>query len=223
MIIKPQKYRIAFVLNTLYYPFTYPEILDSLAARGYTILVPPQPLQSGARIYISGQAAAVKATSPTKQPCFIETNEPKKIIACEGKDIDNIVAGVKDLVDLSVSDFKLNLPSDINFIELSGSAIVFNDNTIDAIKKFSGTQYNIFNEIFGAESAGGSIRIIPKLGTQIDKKWFDISIGQKIPSSDNAYYVEIIFRDGNNIESVLDFISNLDKTISSIVQKIGGA
>lgn len=223
MIIKPQKYRIAFVINTLYYPFTYPEILDSLAARGYTILVPPQPLQSGARIYISGQAAAVKATIPNKPPCFIELNESKKIIACESKDVGNIVAAVKDLVDLFIEDFKLNLPDDINFIELSGSAVVLNDNPIDAIKKFSGTQYDIFDEIMGEESAGGLIRIIPKNRTQTDRKWFDISIGQRVPSEGNAYFVEIIFRDGNNLESILDFISNLDGKISAMITKIGCA
>lgn len=222
MRIVPQKYRIAFVFDTLYYPFTYPEIFDSLQARGFTILVPPQQLQNGARIYISGQSAAAKGSDLTKQPCFIEINESKKIIACEGRDISNIVAGVLDIVDISVSDFKLNLPSDINFIELFGSAIVFNDNSMDAIKKFSGTQYNIFNEILGAESAGGSIRIIPKNGNQTDRKWFDINIAQKVPSGDNAYYVEFIFRDGNNLESVLKFSSNLDETISSIITKIGG-
>ncbi|MCX6668706.1 MAG: hypothetical protein NTV25_02725 [Methanothrix sp.] len=222
MKIVPQKYRVAFVFNTLYYPFTYPEILNSLKARDYAILVPPQPLQSGARIYISGQAAAIKATATTKPPCFIELNEPKKIIACDGTDIDNIVASVKDIVDLSRSDFKLNLPDDINYIELSGSAVVLNVNPIDAIKKFSGNQYGVFDDIMGAESAGGSIRIIPKNGTQMDKKWFDISISQKVPTGDNAYYVETIFRNGNNIESVLDFISNLDEKISSIIHKIGG-
>ena len=223
MIIIPQKYRIAFVFNTLYYPFTYPEILNSLMARGYTILVPPQPLQSGARFYISGQAAAMKSPIPAKPPCFIDLNEPKKIIACDGTDIDNIMAVVKDLVDLCIVDFKLDLDRDVNFVELSGSVVVLHDNPIDAIKKFSGTQYDVFNEILNAESAGGSIRIVPKHGAQTDRKWFDIGISQKVPNGDNAYYIEIIFRDGNNLESVMNFISSLDETISSIIQKIGSA
>lgn len=222
MRIVPQKYRIAFVFNTLYYPFTYPEILDSLVARGYTRLVPPQPLQSGARMYISGQAAAVKATIPTKPPCFIDLNEPKKIVACDGTDIDNIVASAKDIIDLSRSDFKLNLQSDINFIELSGSAIILNDNPIDAIKKFSGAQYGVFSEIMGRESAGGSIHIIPKDGTQMEKEWFDIQISQKIPAGENSYYMEFAYRNGNNPDGVLHFISNLDEKISAIVNKIGG-
>lgn len=38
--IVPQKYRIALKFNSLYYPFTYPEILNSLGKREYGIMVP---------------------------------------------------------------------------------------------------------------------------------------------------------------------------------------
>lgn len=222
MIINPQKYHIAFVFSTLYYPFTYPEILNSLEARNYTKLVPPQPLQGGARMYISGPAVAAKATDPTKAPCFIELNETKKIIACNGTAIENIVASVRDIVDLSQKDFKLDLDTDVNFVELSGMAMVQNDNPIDAIKNFAGDRYRVFDEILGAESAEGLIRIIPKNGVQTDKKWFDISVGQKVPSGDNTYYVEFVYRNGNDIGSVLDFAEKLDEKISAIVNKIGG-
>ncbi|MDD2755552.1 MAG: hypothetical protein PHS80_08495 [Methanothrix sp.] len=223
MKIIPQKYHVAFVFNTLYYPFTYPEILNSLKSRGYIIQVPPQPLQSGARIYVSGPAVAAKVFDPAKAPCFIELNEPKKIIACNGTVIDNIVASVRDIVDLSRTDFKLNLDTDVNLVELSGSATVQNDNPIDAIKNFSGDRYRVFDEILGAESAEGSIRIIPKNGVQTDKKWFDISIGQRVPSGGNTYYVEFVYRNGNDIASVLDFTANLEEKISAIINKIGGA
>jgi hypothetical protein len=223
MKIIPQKYQVAFVFNTLYYPFTYPEILNSLAARGYTILVPPQPLQSGARIYVSGPAVATKAADLAKASCFIELIEQKKTIACNGTSVDNIVASVRDIVELSQTDFKLNLDKDMNFIELSGTATVLNDNSSDAIKNFSGEQYSVFNEILGEESAGGSIRIIPKNSVQTDRKWFDISVGQKVPARENTYYVEFVYRNGNDIGSVLDFTSNLERTISAIIDKIGGA
>jgi hypothetical protein len=223
MKIVPQKYRIAFVFNTLYYPFTYPEILNSLNSRGYSILVPPQPLQSGARAYISGPAVATKAADPARAPCFVELNETKKIIACNGTDIENIVASVKDLVDLSETDFKLNFDNDINFAELSGTATVINDNPIDTIKNFYGDIYNVFDEILGEESACGSIHIIPKNSLQTDKNWFDINIVQKVPSGENAYYVEFVYRNGNDLRSLLDFTSNIEIKISTIINKIGGA
>jgi hypothetical protein len=186
MIITPQKYHVAFVFNTLYYPFTYPEILNSLAARGYMILVPPQPLQSGARVYVSGPGVATKSIDAAKAPCFIELNEQKKILACNGTAIDNILPSIRDIVDISQTDFKLNLNTDINYIVLSGSAMVLNENPNNAIKNFLGDQYHVFNEILGEETAGGSIRIIPKNGLQTDRKWFDINIAQKVPSGENT-------------------------------------
>jgi hypothetical protein len=223
MKIVPQRYHVAFVFNTLYYPITYPEILNSLKSRGYSILVPPQPLQSGARIYVSGPAVATKATDPAKAPCFVELNEPKKIIACNGTDIGNIVASLKDLVELSQTDFKLNFDHDMSFAELSGTVTVLNDNPIDAIKSFSGDVYNVFDEVLGEESACGSIRIIPKDGLQTDKKWFDINIVQKVPSGENAYYVEFVYRDGDDLRGILDFTSKIEMKISTIINKIGGA
>ena len=116
----------------------------------------------------------MKSVDPARAPCYIELNEPKKIIACDGTVIDDIVASVKDIVNLSQADFKLNLDTDMNYVELSGSAMVLNDNPIDAIKNFSRGQYGVFDEILGAKSAGGLIRIIPKDRVQTDKEWFDI-------------------------------------------------
>lgn len=185
-------------------------------------LVPPQPLQTGARIYVSGPAIATKAADPRKAPCFIELSEPKKIIACNGTAIDEIISSVRDIVDLSQKDFQLDLNNDVNFVELSGTVTVQNDNPIDAIKNFTGDRYRVFDEVLGTESAEGSIRIIPKHGVQTDKKWFDISVAQKVPSAKNAYFVEFVYRNGNNIESVLDFASNIENKISSIISKIKG-
>jgi hypothetical protein len=217
MKIVPQKYRIAFKFNTLYYPFTYPDILNSLASRKYAILAPPQPIQSGARIYISGHIATRSGTS------FIELNEAKKIMACESTTVDNAVASANDIVDISKMDFKLNLSEELDYCELSGAVAVSDDDPSDIIKKFCKDQYSVFDEILGAETACGSIRIIPKNGTQMGREWFDIIITQKVPSPVNSYYVEFVFRNGNDIESVVHFLSKLDAMIAEIIKKIGGA
>lgn len=215
MIITPQKYRIAFVFNALFYPFTYPEILNSLTSRKYAILAPPQPVRSGARIYINGHVA-------TKSGCYIELNSDKKIIACESNIVDSVITSFNDIVDLSKTDFKLNISEKLDFCELSGSVVVSDGDPTDRIKIFAADRYHIFDEIFGDETACGSIRIIPKNGVQTDRKWFDITITEKIPSADKSYYVEFVFRNGNNFESVKDFISKLDVNISVIINKIGG-
>lgn len=215
MKIVPQKYRVAFKFNTLYYPFTYPEILNSLASRKYALLIPPQPIKSGARIYISGHVA-------TKSGCFIELNEAKKIVAFESTAVDSAVTSFNDIVDLSKFDFKLNLSEELDYCELSGAVIVSNGDPANIIKNFSEDQYHVFDEILGFETACGLIRIIPKNGAQTDRKWFDITIAQKIPSVDKSYYVEFVFRNGNDFESIVNFISKLDIKICAIINKLGG-
>jgi hypothetical protein len=214
MEIVPQKYRVAFKFNTLYYPFTYPEILNSLASRDYAILVPPQPIKSGARIYISGHVA-------TKSGCFIELNEAKKIVACESPDVDSAITSINDVIDLSKTDFKLNISEELDYCELYGAVVVSDGNPTNIIKNFSGDKYSAFDDILGADTASGSIRIIPKNGTQNDRKWFDITIAEKIPSADKSYYIEVVFRNGNDFESVANFISKLNETILAIINKIG--
>jgi hypothetical protein len=74
----------------------------------------------------------------------------------------------------------------------------------------------------GANTACGSLRIIPREGAQTDRKWFDITISEKVPSANKSYYVEFVFRNGNDFESVITFASRLTETIRAIIDKTGG-
>ncbi len=219
MKIVPQKYRIAFVLNTLYYPFTYPEILKSLKSRGYAILAsaPPKPFLNGARNYVSGYIAS-------KSGCFIELNDDRKIIAVEADSIDHIVSSAKDIIDLSMADFQLSMAEDMDYVELFSAAVVSDSgNPAEAIRRFSGDQYSKFDEIMGVESSGYSIRIVPRNSLPVNKDWFDISITPRFSTADREYYVEVVFRREKNIDDVLDFTAQLETKMSAIIGKIGGS
>ncbi|VVB69567.1 Uncharacterised protein [uncultured archaeon] len=219
MILNPQKYRVAFVFNTLYYPFTYPEILNSLVARKYAIIAgpPPRPVLSGARIYVSGFVAS-------KPGCFIELDDSRKIIATEGSSIDSVLASARDIVDISMADFRLNLPEGIDYTELIGAVVVPDSrNPTAMVGKFSGEQYNAFNEILGTETAGYSIRIVPKDRLSMEKNWFDISITPRFSTADREYYVEVVFRREKNIDDVLDFTAQLETKLFAIMDKIRGS
>lgn len=217
MTIQPMRIRIAFVFNTLYYPFTYPEILASLSNRGYIINTePPLPLPTGQRVYVGGHIAS-------KKGCFIEVNDDRKLLASEGVSIDNVIASARDVIDIAKEDFKLNVERDINFCELASSfAMAEGDRPLEAIRRFSGDSYKIFNDILGAETAGSSIRIIPKNGYPSNKKWFDITITPRFLIEDNEYYIDIIYRDEKNIDGVLEFTSQLPDKMNEIIKRIGG-
>jgi len=216
MIIEPQRYRISFTLSTLFYPFAYPNILTSLANRDYIISTqPPMPLPNGARVYVSGYIAS-------KYGCFIELNDSRKLIASEGTSLDGVIAAARDIIDIAERDLHLNISKDIDFCELVGAIIISDDNnSLEAVKKFSGDSYKIFDEILGVDSAGFSIRIIPRNGTPVERTWFDITITPRLLNVDQGYYVEVVFRDGSNVDNVLGFALQLPKTISELIGKIG--
>jgi hypothetical protein len=216
MKINPQKYRIAFVIDALYYPFTYPEILNSLASRKYRIETPPPSLLGGARIYAKGNVAS-------KDGCFIHLNEDRKVIACEGRSIDNVISSAKDIIDISTTDFKMNIPNDVDYCELTGSVVILESgNPMDAIKAFSDGNYGVFDEILGGESAGYSIRIVPKNGFPTDRSWFDIVIEPRFATANREYYIEIVYRKEKDVESVLNFATQLNMKIIAIINKIRG-
>ena len=57
MEIKPQRYRLAIVFHTLFFPFTYPELINSLKKRGYNVPPPPCSVPTGPRVYVGGHIA----------------------------------------------------------------------------------------------------------------------------------------------------------------------
>jgi len=216
MTIKPQRYRISFVVNRLYYPFTYPEILESLEKRGYQRrATPPQPAMSGARVYIAGYVAAKKGS-------HVELNEGKNLIACEGESINRVVAGFKEIIELSEKDFHLEMSKDIDYSEFISSVIVSNSgNPLELIRKFNEDAYNVFDEALGTETAGYTIRIVSKDREPGDKNWFDIVITPRVSTADKEYFVETVFRD-EDIKNVIEFASQSNSKIEAIINKIGG-
>lgn len=216
MSIEPMRYRISFTFDTIFYPFVYPSILASLGKRNYIINAsPPTPLPSGQRVYVSGYIAS-------KYGCFIELNDSRKLIASEGSALDGVILAAKDIIDIAENDFKLTISKDVDFCELAaGVAIPEGSNSLEVVKRFSGDDYKIFDDILGVETAGFSIRIIPKTGTPADRSWFDISITPRLLSTVKGYYIEVVFRDGSNAGNVLGFASQLPLIIPRIIEKIG--
>lgn len=216
MNIEPQRYRISFVTRTLFYPFTYPNILASLRNRDYKIiLAPPMPIPSGGRVYVNGYIA-------TKHGCFIELNDSKKTISCEGTSLEGIIAASKDIIDVSENDFHLDISKDVDYCELLGSIVTLDDvNPLEVVKKFSGNGYKIFDEVLGTDTSGFSIRIIPRNGNPNERTWFDITITPRLLNINQGFYVEVVFRDANNPNNVLEFASQLPKKISELIRKIG--
>jgi hypothetical protein len=215
MEIKPQKYRVAAVFRTFFFPFTYPELIDSLKKRGYGVPPSPRPVPTGPRVYVGGHIA-------TKEGCTVDVNIDRKIIASEGNSIERVIKSIEELMDIAKKDFQLNLEEDIDYLELISDIIIESDtNPVENIERFMGDKYSVFNEIMGIETSPYSIKIVPKGFPPASKKWFDITIGPRVTRPDREYYVSIIYRDAN-IDNVLTFIREVNSKILSLIRKMGG-
>jgi hypothetical protein len=118
----------------------------------------------------------------------------------------------------------MNIPNDIDYCELTGSVVVSESgNPMEAIKAFSDGKYGTFDEILEVESAGYSIRIIPKDGYPTERSWFDIVVEPRFSTADREYYIEIVYRKEKDVERVLNFAAQLNTKIPAIINKIRGS
>lgn len=214
MEIKPQRYRLAIVFHTLFFPFTYPELIDSLKKREYSVPPPPRPAPTGQRVYVGGHIA-------TKNGCIIDVNEEKKTLAGEGSQVENVIKSIEELMDVVEEDFRLNLERDVDYIELVSDLVVKSDKSpLKDIEGFN-NKYSAFNGIMGMETSAYSISIVPKGFLPSSKKWFDIRIEPRVTTPDREYFIHAIYRD-ENIGDVLAFAREVNSKILSLIEKIGG-
>jgi hypothetical protein len=96
MDIIPQKFRIALVLNSLFFPFTFPDFIESLRKREFAIPTFPQSIPSGQKSYLGGYVAA-------KEDCVVELNPDKQLLAVEGFPGNNIKI-IRELMSIAVNE-----------------------------------------------------------------------------------------------------------------------
>ncbi|MDI6810407.1 MAG: hypothetical protein QMD80_01785 [archaeon] len=216
MEIKPQKYRLAVVFRTVFFPFTYPELIDSVKKRGYGVPPSPRPIPSGPRIYAGGHIA-------TKEGCTVEVKDERQLIASEGTQVEDVIKSFNDVMDISREDFHVDLERDVHYFELTSELIVKSDESpIENIERFMGDRYKVFDEIMGNESSAYTIRIVPKGLIPSHKIWFDITIEPRVTMAEREYYVNIVYRD-EKIDNVLTFARDVNSKILSLISKIGEA
>jgi hypothetical protein len=214
MEIKPLRYRLSGVLCTVFFPFTHPEVIDSLKKRGYNVFPSPRLIPVGQRVYVGGHIA-------TKKGCTVEINDDRELISIEGSQIENVIQSFEEIMDMAKEDFQLDLENDVNYIELITEIKVKSDgNPIEKIDKFIGDRYRIFDEIMGIDTSGFSIRIVPKGFRPSDKEWFDITIEPRLTMAEREFFIKIVYRN-ENIENVLLFTRDVNSKILSLISKIG--
>src|SRR5256885_14076699 len=115
--LRPLRYRLALVVNPLFFPFTFPDIFESFKAREFNLgagATSRVPVALGAQLYISGPIA-------TKEEVIIDLDQDRKIVGAEGKDIDTLTKVFDEVLNVIQEDFHVNFERDVDYVELSAA------------------------------------------------------------------------------------------------------
>jgi len=216
MELKLQRFRISLVLNSTFFPLTSPEVFDALKGRGFDIGHPPIPLPTGPRVYLTGTIAR-------KSGVLIDIDENRNLIGASGESIENAMQILSEILSILREDFSIDLDTELNYVELISHYLIKSDhNPFEVLQDCSGMKFkNIFQKILGTPVSEYRYSIIPSGTLPTSRNWFEITVSPKITMSTQAYWVEVIFRN-TTCETVTAFASNLNSTISNIINSIEG-
>jgi hypothetical protein len=214
---KLQTFRISLVLNSFFFPLTSTEIFDSLKARNFEIGRPPAPFPTGLRVYISGTVAR-------KRNVLIDVDDSRKLVGAQGGSIEETLQTFSEVMDMLGEDFFVNLDEELNYVELIAHYLIKSErNAFEVIQNSTELKFkDRFQEILNSETSEYRFSIAPKGVLPSNRKWFEISVSPKLTMPTKAYWVEVVFRDTTR-STVIAFASNLNSTISRIINTIEGA
>lgn len=216
MKVEPQKYRLSFVLSSVFFPLTEPDFSDLLKGKGYTLgrRVPPF-FPTGPRAYISGRIA-------TKDDCVVQVDEDRKLVASEGRSAEKVIDVMKELMSTARRNFRVNFKKELSYLELIAYLIVTSEkNPLRSMAKFSKKHASLerFDGILGTNTSFYSIAIVPEGVPPNSPKWFDIRISPRPTKFSREYYVSVVFRD-QEVEKVLDFTRQVNAKMMNLIKEI---
>lgn len=212
--IEPQNYRLALVLQTVFFPLTYPDLINSLRTRGFQIIESLPPV-SGARAYLGGRFA-------TKDGCMVDVDPDRKILANDGRSLEDVMKIHQELILMATEDFKVNVDKETDYLEMISSVVVRSDkNPLKQIQTLfkSLQQIGKFSEILGTEVTLYSLRITPKETPPGSKHWLDIRIEPRATMPESVYFVNVVYRN-DDISDVLRFSSEINNRILQLIQAV---
>jgi hypothetical protein len=214
--IEPQNYRLALVLETLFFPLTYPDLINSLRKRGFQI-EGPLPSISGARAYLGGRLA-------TKDGCMVDIDPDRKILANDGSNFEDVMKIHQELIVMAAEDFKVDLDKETDYLEMIASVTVRSGKSPlkeiqDFFKGLKGMEK--FSEILGKDVTLYNLRITPKEALPGGKSWLDITIEPRVTMPESVYFVNVVYRNKDRSD-VLRFSSEINMRILRLIQSIEG-
>ncbi len=208
---QPLRYRVALVLKTLFYPLTFPDALESLKARKFDVpgAIPSIPI--GLRSYARGPVA-------TKDDVTVDLDPDRKIVATEGKSVENVLKVFEELTSLLHDDYSVDLDNDADYVEVAASLLIKTKGI--AREKIEG----LFAEVDKVEKLRSVLQFDPVIRSftisQKDKppeskEYVELSVNYRVTVKD-TYYIEAIYRD-RSVAKTLSFAKSINSKALNLV------
>jgi hypothetical protein len=185
-------FRIAFRLQTLFFPADLYELVQILAQRGYAIqaqLGPPRPTP----ISLTG---GVLNPMAAKDDFLLDVNTDRGLIGVTGPNPANLVSAIEEVIEIFRGHYAIQ-NKDYMFFEFTGQIRRSTGiNPITSMTKISeGVQYiEKCNKVFGTQFGLRSVRLAPKGVPAESSNYFDLTIEPLLSASERIMVVSVIIR-----------------------------
>lgn len=200
-------------MNVLY-PIEIPVLLRLLPNIGYIV---PQKLYKG--IIEPGEALAVKGNTE------LLLNQDNKTLGLEGNNIKELVERFNELRNFWQEKINPQPPAITHYVEIAGSGFI--ETTSKPRENFvhywSGFErMNAFSKFIGFNVINFGIRLVDQSLEPNSPEWFEIRVNPEIISSENRYYINVVWRTkelANSVENINRLEDIIIKAVNEIERK----
>ena len=212
MEIRPERFRLSLVLNSVFFPLTSPEAFRSFSSRGVDIIIPQGRFPSGARVYFSGPFAQKKGV-------VIDCDSNRNMVGTEANSTENMIGAFLEIMNILKEDFFVDLNKELSYVELIAHFLVFTGaNPLAALQDFTKNRNRkAIDEILQTQTSDYRVSIVPSGTLPSERKWFEINISPKLTMPTKAYWVEVVYRDETH-DRVTSFAEKSIETISRLIK-----
>ncbi len=214
--LHPVKYRLALVLNTLFFPFTFPDVFEAFKGRDFTLgggsPSSRVPVALGAQLYISGTIAS-------KDGVIVDIDHDRRIVGAEGDDSDKLLKIFDEVLNVVQKDFHVDLDKKLDYVELSAAFLAKTEGVAsENIEQFFAKTRRLeeLKKSLGFEPAIRQFTLSQRGKPAETKDYVEFNVAPRLTSSD-TYYIQAVFRHPH-VPEVIGFTKTINEKVTFLIE-----
>ena len=197
-------------LNVLY-PIDMAVLLRELPQIGYVV---PRKVLKG--VLELGEALAIKGDIE------LLINQDNKTIGVEGREVIGVIDSFKELRNFWLEKLNPSPKAETHYIEIGGQGYVLTDrNPMTVFGDFwaDSKKIGVLGGIIGLDVMNFGLRLVSKDNEVNSPDWFDLRIQPQVISSENQYYVNLVWR-CKDMQVALENFKKIDEITRSLAREV---